>query len=106
MFSNRLWVPTQGGETRGFWIPCIEQNQRDKRPIGSYDLAPGTMRLGVGSGPFMRLRSGKLMFKCSSGWRTWEDQGRLVHLESNSGSDSSEGEGGERGVRRRGKQRC
>jgi hypothetical protein len=70
LISVRIWVPTTSGRPRGFCVACIEQNPRDRRPIGSFGLAPGTLQLGVGSSMFIRMRKEQLMFKHSTGWHT------------------------------------
>ena len=92
----RIWIPTTSGRSRGFWIVCVEQDPRNRRPIGSFGLAPGTLQLGIGSSMMVQIRDNQLMFKHSSGWQVWEGGYQVVPLQDPcSTSSESEGEGSE-----------
>jgi hypothetical protein len=96
LLSVRIWIPTTSGRTRGFWIVCAEQDSRNRRPIGSFGLAEGTIQLGIGSSMMARIRDNRLMFRHSSGWQTWEGGHQVIHPKD-MGSTSSESEEGELG---------
>jgi hypothetical protein len=34
LLSVRIWIPTLSGRPRGFWVACVEQDPRNRRPIG------------------------------------------------------------------------